>query len=225
MIAIRFRPDSISIQGPAGDVVTKSGVKCIATTMLPLSSMQKYNYECNREEVTIWLPYHIINLKGFKTFIMNISPAQRNDSESDYSRVEISISELKGREPIIPILELFPIVESEKERIIYNFEGTATWASNCNYLMYNPESLMSGTPIIRNMSGAYYNRRMNTTTIYNYDALNNHTNCSEIVEVCDGKLRIGSLETGLLTLELNENSGNYGFPFEYIRKRNKFLGQ
>ena len=65
MIAIRFRPDSISIQGPAGDVVTKSGVKCIATTILQLSSMQKYNYECNREEVTVWLPYHIINLKGF----------------------------------------------------------------------------------------------------------------------------------------------------------------
>ena len=29
--------------------------------------------------------------------------------------VEISISELKGREPIVSILELFPIVESEKE--------------------------------------------------------------------------------------------------------------
>ena len=28
MIAIRFRPDSISIQGSAGDVVTKNGVKC-----------------------------------------------------------------------------------------------------------------------------------------------------------------------------------------------------
>ena len=136
MIAIRFRPDSISIQGPAGDVVTKSGVKCIATTMLPLSSMQKYNYECNREEVTIWLSYHIINLKGFKAFVMNISPAPRDDSESDYSRVEISISELKRREPVIPILELFPVVESEKERIICNFEGMATWASNCNYLMY-----------------------------------------------------------------------------------------
>ena len=40
-----------------------------------------------------------------------------------------------------------------------------------------------------------------------------------------GKLRIGSLETGLLTLEFNENSGNYRFPFEYIRKLNKFLGQ
>ena len=39
MIAIRFRPDSIGIKGPAGDVVTKSGVKCIATTMLSLSSM------------------------------------------------------------------------------------------------------------------------------------------------------------------------------------------
>ena len=39
------------------------------------------------------------------------------------------------------------------------------------------------------------------------------------------KLRIGSLETGLLTLELNENSGNYRFPFEYVRKLNKFLGQ
>ena len=36
---------------------------------------------------------------------------------------------------------------------------------------------------------------------YNYDALNNHINGSKIVEVCDGKLRIGSLETGLLTLE------------------------
>ena len=66
MIAIGFGPDSISIQGPAGDVVTKSGVKCIVTTTLPLSSIQKYNYECNREEVTVWLPYHIINLKGFK---------------------------------------------------------------------------------------------------------------------------------------------------------------
>ena len=225
MIAIRFRPDSISIQGPAGDVVTKSRVKCIVTTTLPLSSMQKYNYECNREEVTVWLPYHIINLKGFKAFVMNISPAPRNDGESDYSRVEISISELKGREPIVSILELFPIVENEKERIIYNFEGTATWASNCNYLMYNPESLMSGKPIICNMGGAYYNRRMDTTTIYNYDALNNHIDGSEIVEVCDGKLRIGSLETGLLTLELNENSGNYRFPFEYVRKLNKFLRQ
>ena len=219
MIAIRFRPDSISIQGPAGDVVTKSGVKCIA------SSMQKYNYERNKEEVNIWLPYHIINLKGFKAFVMNISPAPRDDSESDYSRVEISISELKGRDPIVPILELFPIVENEKERIICNFEGTATWASNCNYLMYNPESLMSGTPIIRNMSGAYYNRRMNTTVIYDYDALNNHIDGSEIVEVCGGKLRIGSLETGLLMLELNENSGNYRFPFEYVRKLNKVLGQ
>ena len=165
MIAIRFRPDSISIQGPAGDVVTKSGVKCIATTMLQLSSMQKY--ECDGEEVNVWLPYHIINLKGFKAFIINISPAPRNDSESDYSRVEITISTLKGRrEPIVCILkELFPIVENERERIICNFEGTATWASNCNYLMYNPESLMSGMPIIRNMGGAYYNRRMDTTTI------------------------------------------------------------
>ena len=165
MIAIRFRPDSISIQGPASNVVTKSGVKCIATTTLPLSSMQKYNYACNREEVTVWLPYHIINLKGFKAFVMNISPAPRNGSESYYSRVEISISELKGREPIVPILELFPIVANERERIICNFEGMATWASNCNYLMYNPESLMSGMPIIGNMSGAYYNRRMDTTTI------------------------------------------------------------
>ena len=94
MIAIRFRPDSISIQGPAGDVVTKSGVKCIATTTLQLSSMQKYNYERNREEVTIWLPYHITNLKGFKAFVIHISPAPRNDSESDYSRVEITISTL-----------------------------------------------------------------------------------------------------------------------------------
>ena len=104
-------------------------------------------------------------------------------------------------------------------------KGTATWASNCNYLMYNPESLMSGTPIIRNMGGAYYNHRMDTTTIYNYDALNNHINGSEIVEVCDGKLMVGSLETRLLTLELDESSGNYRFPFEYIRKLNKFLGQ
>ena len=46
---------------------------------------------------------------------------------------------------------------------------------------------------------------MDTATIYNYDALNNHIDGSEIVEVCDGKLRIGSLETGLLMLELNEN--------------------
>ena len=83
---------------------------------------------------------------------------------------------------------------------------------------------MSGTPIIRNMSGAYYNHRMDTTTIYNYDALNNHIDGSEIVEVCDGKLRIGSLETGLLTLELNENSCNYRFPFEYVRKLNKYFG-
>ena len=189
--------------------------------------MQKYNYDCNREEVTIWLPYHIVNLKGFKAFGINISPAPRNDSESDYSRVEISISMLEGRrEPIICILkELFPIMENEKERIICNFEGMATWASNCNYLMYNSESLMSDTPIIQNMSGAYYNHRMNTTVIYNYDALNNHIDGSEIVEVCDGKLRIGSLETGLLTLELNENSGNYRFSFEYVRKLNKFLGQ
>ena len=116
-------------------------------------------------------------------------------------------------------------MENEKERIICNFEGTATWASNCNYLMYNPESLMSGTPIIRNMSGAYYNRRVDTTTIYNYDALNNHINGSKIVEVCDGKLRIGLLETGLLTLELDKSSGNYRFPSEYVRKLNKFLEQ
>ena len=155
---------------------------------------------------------------------MNISPAPMDDSESDYPRVEISISELKGREPIIPILELFPIMENEKERIICNFECTATWANNCNYLMYNPESLISGTPIIRNMSGAYYNRRMDSTTIYNYDAWNNHINGSKIVEVCDGKLMVGSLETGLLTLELDESSGNYRFPFEYVRKLNKFLG-
>ena len=45
--------------------------------------------------------------------------------------------------------------------------------------MYNPESLMSGTPIIRNMSRAYYNRRMNITTIHDYDALNNHIRSSE----------------------------------------------
>ena len=158
-------------------------------------------------------------------YLTVLSPDPRDDSESDYSRVEIIISELKGREPIIPILELFPIVESEKERIICNFEGTATWASNCNYLMYNPESLMSGTPIICNMSGAYYNCRMDTTTIYNYNALNNHINGSEIVEVCDGKLMVGSLETGLLTLELDEGSGNHRFPFAYIRKLTKFLGQ
>ena len=75
------------------------------------------------------------------------------------------------------------------------------------------------------MSGAYYNRRMDTTTIYNYGALNYHINSSEIVEVCHGKLRIGSLETGLLALELDESSGNYRFPFEYVRKLNKFLGQ
>ena len=144
--------------------------------------MRKYNYDCNREEVTIWLPYHIVNLKGFNAFIINISPAPRNDNESDYSRVKISISTLEGRrEPIICILkELFPIMENEKERIICNFECMATWASNCNYLMYNSESLMSDTPIIQNMSGAYYNRRMNTTVIYNYDALNNHINGSSI---------------------------------------------
>ena len=65
---------------------------------------------------------------------MNISPAPRDDSESDYPRVEISITELKGREPMVPIIELFPIVENEKERIICNFEGMATWANNCNYL-------------------------------------------------------------------------------------------
>ena len=105
MIAIRFKPDSISIQGPAEDVVTKNGVKCIATTTIPLSSMRKYNYDCNREEVTVWLPYHIVNLKGFKAFFVNISPAPRNDSESDYSRAEISISTLEERrEPIVPIL-------------------------------------------------------------------------------------------------------------------------
>ena len=51
--------------------------------------------------------------------------------------VEIRISELKVREPVVSILELFPIVESEKERIICHFEGTATWASSCNYLMCN----------------------------------------------------------------------------------------
>ena len=55
--------------------------------------------------------------------------------------------------------------------------------------------------------------------------MNNHIDGSKIVEVCDGKLRIGSLETGLLTLELDESSGNYRFPFEYVRKLNKFLGQ
>ena len=91
--------------------------------------------------------------------------------------------------------------------------------------MYNPELLISGTPIIRSMSGAYYNRRMNTTTIYDYDALNNHIRGSEIVEIHDGKLRIGSLEKGLLTLKLDEDSGSYRFPFEYVRKLNKFLGQ
>ena len=91
--------------------------------------------------------------------------------------------------------------------------------------MYNPESLMFGAPIIRNMSGAYYTNRMDTTTIYNYDALNNHINGNKIVEVCDGKLRLGSSETGLLTSESDENSGNYRFPFEYVRKLNKFLGK
>ena len=141
---IRFRPDSISIQGPAGDVITKNGVKCIATTTLPLSSMQKYDYSCNREEVTVWLPYLITNLKSFGAFTMNISPAPRDDSETDYSRVKISIGK---KEPILKLLSI-----GESERIIC---GTATCASNCNYLMYNPESLMSGTPIIRNMSGAY----------------------------------------------------------------------
>ena len=39
MIPIRFRPDSISIQGPAGDVFTKSGAKCTAAMTLRLSSM------------------------------------------------------------------------------------------------------------------------------------------------------------------------------------------
>ena len=61
MIAIRFRPDSISIQGPAGELNVKNGVKCITTTTIPLSSMRKHNYDCNREEVTVWLPYHIVN--------------------------------------------------------------------------------------------------------------------------------------------------------------------
>ena len=129
MIAIRFRPDSISIQGPAGAVNAKNGVKYIATTIIPLSSMRTYNYDCNREEVTVWLPaYHIVNLKGFKVFVIKISPAPRNDSESHYSRVEISISMLKERrEPIVCILkELFLIMENEKERIICNFEGMAT---------------------------------------------------------------------------------------------------
>ena len=98
-------------------VNAKNGVKCIATTTIPLSSMRKYNYDCNREEVTVWLPYHIVNLKGFKAFFINVSPAPRNDSESDYSRVETSISMLEGRrEPIVCILkELFPIMENEKE--------------------------------------------------------------------------------------------------------------
>ena len=50
---------------------------------------------------------------------------------------------------------------------------------------------MSDTPIICNTSGAYYNHRMDTITIYNYNALNNHINGSEIVEVCDGKLMVG----------------------------------
>ena len=217
MIAIRFGPDSISMQGPAGDVVTKNGVKCIATTTLPLSSMQKYDYNCNGEEVTVWLPYLITNLKGFEAFTINISPAPRDDSESDYSRVEISIGEGE------PILKLFPIAEGESPN--RNFKGTAACASNCNYLMYNPESLISGTPIICNMSGAYYNRRMSTTTIHDYYALNNHIRGSEIVEVCDGKLMVGSLETGLLTLTLDEDSCNYRFPFKYVRKLNKFLGQ
>ena len=45
---------------------------------------------------------------------------------------------------------------------------------------------------------------MDTTTIYNYDALNNHIDGSEIVEIYDGKLMVGSFETGLLTLELDE---------------------
>ena len=51
--------------------------------------MQEYSYDCNREEVTVWLPYHIINLRGFKAFVINISPAPKDDSGSDYSRVEI----------------------------------------------------------------------------------------------------------------------------------------
>ena len=75
------------------------------------------------------------------------------------------------------------------------------------------------------MSGAYYNCSMNITTSHDYDALNNHIRGSEIVEVYDGKLRIGSLETGLLMLGLDKDSGNYRFPFEYIKKLNKFLGQ
>ena len=225
MIAIRFGPDSISIQGPSGDVVTKNKVKCIATTTLPLTSMQLYDYNCNREEVTIWLPCIITNLRNFEAFTINISPAPRDDSESDYSRVEIGISDLLVKEPIISLLELFPISENEDERIIHDFKGTATWASNCDYLMYNPESLIYYTPIVRNMSGPYYNCRMNTTTIHDYDALINRINGSKIVEVCYGKLRIFSLEMGLLTLTLDEGSGNYKLPFEYVRKRNKFLGE
>ena len=84
---------------------------------------------------------------------------------------------------------------------------------------------MSGTPIIRNMSGAYYNRGMDTTTIYNDGALNNHVIGTEIVEVCDGKLIILFPMNLSLTLVLDENSGNYRFPFEYVRKLDKFLGQ
>ena len=132
----------------------------------------------------IWLPYLITNLKGFEAFVISISPAPRD--ESDYSRVEISIGE---GEPIIKLLSI--------SSPIHNFKGTTTCASNCDFLMYNPELLISGTPIVRSMSGAYYNRRMNTTTIYDYDALNNHIRGSEIVEIHDGKLRIGSLEKGL----------------------------
>ena len=225
MIAIRFRPDSIIIQGPAGDVITKNRVKCIVNITIPLSSMSNYNYDCNREEVTVWLPYHIVNLKGFKAFVMNISPAPRDDSESDYSRVEIRISDSKYREPIVSLLELIPNVEGEKEKIIRNFKGTATYPSNCDCLMYNPESLIYNYPIVRNVSGGYNNISMNTTMIYNYDTLNNCINGNKVVEVSDGKLRVGSLETGLLTLELDENCGNYSFPFEYIRKLNKFLGK
>ena len=225
MIAIRFRPDSISIQGPAGDVVTKSGVKCIATTTLQLSSMQKYNYECNREEVTIWLPYHIINLKGFKAFFINISLAPRNDSESDYSRVLPLARTKEGESQSFVYLKNYFLLWKMKGKESFVILKVRNLASNCNYLMYNPESVMSDMPIIRNMSGAYYNRRMDTTTIYNYDALNNHINGSEIVEVCDGKLMVGSLETGLLTLELDKSSGNYRFPFEYVRELNEFLGQ
>ena len=107
MIAIRFRPDSISIQGPAGDIVTKNGVRCIVSSTLQLSSMWKYDYDCNREEVTVWLSYLIINLKGFKAFIINISPAPRDYSESGYSRVEISISESKGESQSFPYLNYF----------------------------------------------------------------------------------------------------------------------